>query len=41
MGPFKIIEKLSEVNYKIALILNGKEVIDTIHVQRIKPYFKR
>lgn len=37
-GPFEILEKISDVNYKIALTLNGKETTDTIHVDRLKPY---
>lgn len=39
-GPFTIIEKLSDVNYKVDLILNEKKTIDTIHVQRIKPFYE-
>lgn len=37
-GPFTIVEKLTEVNYKVELILNNKKVLDVIHVQRIKPF---
>lgn len=37
-GPFEVIKKMSEVNYKIALTINGKDTVDTIHVQRLKPY---
>jgi len=40
-GPFKIIDKVNELNYKIKLILNNKEVIDTVHIRRLKPYHKR
>ena len=40
-GPFKIIKKMSDVNYKVELILNGKSTTDTIHVQRIKPFTDR
>jgi len=40
-GPFKIIDKINELNYKIKLILNNKEVIDTVHIRRLKPYHKR
>lgn len=40
-GPFKIIDKVNELNYKIKLILNNKEIIDTIHIRRLKPYNKR
>lgn len=39
MGSFKIIEKLSDVNYKIALTLKDKVVINTIHIQIIKPIY--
>ena len=37
-GPFTIIEKISDVNYKVELTLKRKKTIDTIHVQRIKPF---
>jgi len=40
-GPFKIIEKISDVNYKIELILRGKPTVDIIHVNRMKPYHER
>jgi len=40
-GPFTIIEKISDVNYKEDLILKGKQIIDTFHVNRIKPYHER
>lgn len=40
-GPFKIIEKISDINYKIALTLRGKPTVDIIHVNRIKPYHER
>lgn len=40
-GPFKIIDKVNELNYKIKLILNNKETIDTVHVRRLKPHHKR
>lgn len=39
-GPFEIIEKISEVNYRVKLILKGKETIDVIHVQRMKPFYE-
>lgn len=39
-GPFTIIEKISDVNYKVDLILKGKKTIDIIHVQRIKPFYE-
>ncbi|KAE9522252.1 hypothetical protein AGLY_017349, partial [Aphis glycines] len=31
-GPFTIIEKISDVNYKVDLILKGKKTIDIIHM---------
>lgn len=37
-GPFKLIEKISDVNYRIELILNGRQTTDIIHVQRLKPF---
>jgi len=38
-GPFEIIKKISNLNYSIKLILNGKETEDVIHVRRLKPYY--
>ncbi|KAF0710953.1 Uncharacterized protein FWK35_00028753 [Aphis craccivora] len=32
--------KNSDVNYKIALTLKGKETTETIHVDRLKPYYE-
>jgi len=40
-GPFKIIKKITDLNYKVQLILNKKLTEDTIHVRRIKPYYHR
>jgi ribosomal protein L21E len=40
-GPFTIIEKLTDVSYKVELILNGKTTIDVIHVQRMKPFYDK
>jgi len=40
-GPFKIVDKINDLNYKINMTLNNKETVDTIHVRRLKPYYKR
>ena len=32
---------MSDVNYKVELILKGKLTTDIIHVQRIKPFTSR
>lgn len=40
-GPFKIIKKINDLNYKIKLVLNNKETEDTIHVRRLKPFYSR
>jgi len=40
-GPFKIFKKITELTYKVKLILNKKLTEDIIHVRRIKPYFHR
>lgn len=40
-GPFQIIDKINDLNYKIKLILNNKETNDIVHVRRLKPYHKR
>jgi len=40
-GPFTIIEKLTDVNYRVELIiLRRKKEIEVIHVQRIKPFYE-
>jgi len=40
-GPFTVIEKLTDANYRVELIiLRGKKEIDVIHVQRIKPFYE-
>jgi hypothetical protein len=38
---YKIIEKINDLNFKIKLILNDKEVKDIIHVRRLKPFYSR
>lgn len=38
--PFKNIEKLTDVNYKVELIQKGKKTIDVVHVQKIIPYYE-
>lgn len=40
-GPFKILEKISDLNYKVKITLNNKDTEDIIHVRRIKPYLIR
>ncbi|CAI6375162.1 unnamed protein product [Macrosiphum euphorbiae] len=40
-GPYKIISKVSDVNYMIELVLNNKLTIDVVHIRRLKPYFQR
>ena len=40
-GPFKIIEKINDLNYKVQLTLNNKVTDDIIHVRRMKPYIQR
>ena len=40
-GPFKIIEKINDLNYKVQLTLNNKITDDIIHVRRMKPYIHR
>lgn len=38
-GPFKIIKKISDVNYQIEVIKNNVSTLETFHVRRLKPYF--
>jgi len=40
-GPFKIIDKINDLNYKVQLKLNNKLTDDIIHVRRMKPYVHR
>jgi len=40
-GPFKILEKINDLNYKVQLTLNNKYSEDIIHVRRLKPYHLR
>jgi len=40
-GPFKILEKINDLNYKVELILDNKVTEDIIHVRRLKPYHSR
>ena len=35
-GPFRIIEKLSPIHYRIEL--NGRRIPTTVHIDRLKPY---
>jgi Integrase zinc binding domain len=39
LGPFKIVEKLSDLNYKINLKISKKWIVDTVHVSRMKPWY--
>ena len=39
-GPFKIIQRISKLNYKIQLNNNDLAPIFIVHVNRIKPYQK-
>lgn len=36
-GPFRVLSRLSDVNYRIINLHRRKDV----HVQRLKPYYKR
>lgn len=41
-GPYKVVRKASEVNYVISIRKKGGKIEeDTIHVQRLKPYYNR
>jgi len=41
-GPFKILEKINDLNYKVELILDNKVTEDNIiHVRRLKLYHSR
>jgi hypothetical protein len=40
-GPFEIISKINDVNYKVKLKLNNRLTEDIVHVRRIKLYHNR
>lgn len=40
-GPFRILEKINNLNYKIKLILNNKETEDIVHKRCLKLYVLR
>lgn len=40
-GPWKILRKISDVNYVIRLERNGKMTDDVVHIARIKPFHSR
>lgn len=40
-GPYEIVEKISDLNYKLKIKKGKKFVIDTIHVERLKNYYER
>lgn len=37
-GPFKIIRKISEVNYEVEILNNNVATLETFHVRRLKPF---
>lgn len=40
-GPYEVLEKLSDVNYKVRIKLHNKVTDDIIHVKRMKPFYDR
>jgi hypothetical protein len=40
-GPYILIEKVSDVNFKIAQAYNNKVLKNTVHVNRFKPFISR
>lgn len=40
-GPYKIIDKINNLNYKTKLILNNKIIESIVHLRRIKSYYCR
>ena len=36
--PYKILEKLSDVNYRIQLVASPRRKHEIVHVRRLKPY---
>ena len=40
-GPYEVLERVSDVNYKIAIKRRNKEVVEVVHVANLKRYLKR
>lgn len=40
-GPFKVLRKISDVNYEIQLVKNGQLTKDTVHVERMHKFYER
>ena len=40
-GPYEVIEKLSDVNYKIKALDRDKENTEIAHVEKLRPYYAR
>lgn len=40
-GPYKIVAKLSEVNYEVEIKKRNRQHRDTVHVSRLKKYYAR
>lgn len=41
LGPYRVIERISDLNYKVQIKRRGKDFIDTVHVGRMKKYYPR
>jgi hypothetical protein len=39
-GPFRVVRRVSDVNYEVEIRRGAKWVRDTVHVERMKPYFE-
>ena len=37
-GHYKVLEKLSDVNYRIQLVASPRRKAEIVHVRRLKPY---
>lgn len=40
-GPYKVVSKLSDVNYEIEIKRKGGCYVDTVHVNRLKRFYPR
>jgi ribosomal protein L21E len=40
-GPYEIVEKISDITYRVRIGHGEKARVEPIHVERLKPFFKR
>lgn len=40
-GPYEIVEKISDITYRVRIGHGTRARVEPIHVERLKPFFKR